>query len=107
MDPTEKRSSSVEKENSSGGKGGKLFSYKNRQATDRHEMINKYYELTITVVEFLAALLFLIGSIFFFYDKLMHAGTWMFVLGSVFFIIRPSVRLIREFHLASLPVDED
>ena len=107
MDPKEKRNSSSKQEDDSGKKGGKLFSFKNRQATERHEVINKYYELTITVVEFLAALLFLIGSIFFFYDKLMHAGTWMFVLGSVFFIIRPSVRLIREFHLASLPVDED
>lgn len=107
MDPTEKGNSSAENNDNSGRKEGKLFSYKNRQATNRHEMINKYYELTITVVEFLAALLFLVGSIFFFYDNLMHAGTWMFVMGSVFFIIRPAVRLIREFHLASLPVDED
>lgn len=84
----------------------KIFNYKNRQVSERHEQINGYYEMAITVVEFLAALLFLIGSVFFLYDALMYAGTWMFLIGSLFFIVRPTVRLMREFHLARLPRDE-
>ncbi len=87
-------------------KTGKWFRYGNRQASERHEKVNTYYEMAITVVEFLAALLFLVGSIFFFYKTLVYAGTWMFVVGSLFFIIRPTVRLLREFHLASLPLDK-
>jgi len=89
-----------------GRQKNKLFSYKNRQISERHDLINQYYELAITVIEFLAALLFLVGSVFFFYDRLVFAGTWMFVIGSVFFIIRPTIRLVRELHLANLPVDE-
>lgn len=85
---------------------GKIFANKNRQISERHESVNKYYELAITLVEFMAALLFLVGSIFFFSDRLMYIGTWMFVVGSVFFIIRPSVRLAREVHLASLPLNK-
>lgn len=83
-----------------------LFDYRNRQASERHQLINRYYEMTITVIEFLAGLLFLVGSIFFFFDRLVFAGTWMFVVGSFFFMVRPTIRLIREFHLANLPIDE-
>lgn len=89
-----------------GSKRNKLFNYSNRQASDRHERVNKYYEMAITVAEFLAALLFLVGSVFFFYETLKYFGTWMFVIGSTFFVIRPTVRLIREFHLANLPLEE-
>lgn len=86
---------------------GDLFNLKNREASDRHVEVNKIYEILITVVQFMAALLFLIGSIFFFYNNLRYIAIWMFVIGSTFFIIQPTIRLIREFHLAKLPLSSD
>jgi len=62
------------------------------------------YELYRTVVEFLAAVFFVIGSIFFFYESLLFAGTWLFLIGSILFAVRPTIRLLLELHLARLPV---
>jgi len=82
----------------------KLFDHALRSATPKHAEIVRKYELYRTVVEFLAALTFLLGSIFFFYQSLIYAGTWLFVVGSVLFAIRPTVRLLLELRLANLPV---
>lgn len=75
-----------------------------RTRSPRHAEITRRYEIGRTLVEFLAAVSFIIGSIFFFYPGLVYAGTWLFVIGSVLFAVRPTVRLALELHLASLPV---
>ena len=82
----------------------KLFDQDLRSASPSHAELVRRYELARTLVEFLAAVTFLIGSIFFFYDSLMFAGTWLFVVGSILFAVRPTVRLLLELHLARLPV---
>lgn len=56
------------------------------------------YELLYTLVDFAAALLFIIGSAMFFSEAWMEAGTWMFLIGSVFFAAKPTIRLVRELH---------
>lgn len=64
------------------------------------------YDMAYTLVDFLAALLFIVGSVFFFYDTLVYAGTWMFLVGSVFFAIKPSIRLGRELAVVRQVVRE-
>ncbi|TYC65852.1 cobalamin biosynthesis protein CobQ [Stappia sp. BW2] len=85
----------------------KLFDHRLRTASQTHVEIVRKYELYRTIVEFLAALTFLVGSIFFFYDSLIYAGTWLFVIGSVLFAVRPTVRLILELRLANLPIPSE
>jgi hypothetical protein len=85
----------------------KLFDHAIRTASPNHAEVVRKYELYRTVVEFLAALFFVIGSIFFFYDNLIFAGTWLFLIGSILFAVRPTVRLLLELRLANLPVPDE
>ncbi|HBS21036.1 MULTISPECIES: YrhK family protein [Thalassospira] len=80
----------------------KLFRSRRFDASSRHRQVYSAYEIAYTSVDWLAAVLFTIGSIMFLYDDLMKAGTWLFIIGSVCFALRPSIRLARELHLARL-----
>ena len=84
-----------------------MFSPELFTATPAHRRVYGRYELVYTTIDCVAALSFVIGSTFLFYDSLTHAGTWMFLIGSLCFAARPSVRFLREFHLARLPLPED
>lgn len=86
---------------------GRLFDIRSRTASKDHAEIVRCYELYRTLVEFLAALAFIVGSIFFFYESLIYAGTWLFLVGSVLFAVRPSIRLLLELRLANLPVPDE
>lgn len=66
-------------------------------------IIRRRYEAISIVNDFLIALWFLIGSVFFFYPAMETSGTWLFVLGSVQLLIRPTIRLARHIHLQRLP----
>lgn len=59
-------------------------------------------EIAYTVVDFGAAFCFVIGSIFFFYESLMIPGTWLFLVGSLLFAAKPSIRLWRELKLLEM-----
>ncbi|MFD2705720.1 YrhK family protein [Salibacterium lacus] len=59
----------------------------------------KRYTVLNTVNDFLIGLEFLIGSFFFFSEPLKDAGIWLFVIGSFQLIIRPTIRLVHDFHL--------
>lgn len=74
-----------------------------RWTSPRHEVIVRRYEIARTAIEFLAAVAFIVGSILFFYPALVYAGTWLFVIGSVLFAVRPTIRLALELHIARLP----
>lgn len=76
-------------------------------ATPRHAEVYGFYEKLYTVVDFIASSTFVVGSIFFFYESLTFSGTWLFLIGSVCFGLRPTVKLLREFHLARLPLPGD
>ncbi|AKI01046.1 YrhK-like protein [Hoeflea sp. IMCC20628] len=55
-----------------------------------------WFELAYTTVDVSAAVLFVAGSIMGFYDDWSTAGTWCFVIGSVCFALKPTLRIIRE-----------
>ncbi len=85
----------------------KIFDSRNRLHTKNHAEIVRSYEIIRTVIEFCAALCFVAGSVLFFYDDYIYAGTWLFVIGSLFFAFRPTIRLLLEFHLVNLPIPDE
>lgn len=84
-----------------------MFKPERFTATPHHRRIYSRYEKIYTAVDFTAAMTFVIGSILFFYPKLVVDGTWLFLLGSICFAVRPTVRLLRELHLAALPLPRE
>lgn len=57
------------------------------------------FEMLHTVADFVAALLFVVGSILFFFEQTMTTATWAFLGGSICFLLKPSIRLARELWL--------
>jgi hypothetical protein len=84
-----------------------LFSPENRDRSDRHREIWAAYEVAYTAVDFGAAISFVVGSVMFFFDSLQFAGTWLFLIGSILFAAKPSIRLARELRLAAIGDTED
>ena len=68
------------------------------------ELVIKQRHDTASIAnDFLIAIWFLIGSIFFFFPSLERAAAWLFVIGSFQFIVRPTIRLICHIHLQHIP----
>lgn len=65
-------------------------------------VIRQRYEVLSIVNDILIGVWFVIGSVFFFYESLAYAGTWLFLIGSVEMLIRPVIRLARRLHLQRL-----
>ncbi|MHA6802906.1 YrhK family protein [Salinifilum ghardaiensis] len=63
-------------------------------------VVRQRYEVVSIANDLLIGTWFLIGSLFFFSEALMTAGTWLFVLGSIEMLIRPTIRFVRRVHLA-------
>ncbi|MFN3250258.1 YrhK family protein [Roseibium album] len=82
----------------------KMFDHALRSASPDHPALVRKYELYRTIVEFLAALTFIVGSVLFFFPVLVYAGTWLFLIGSILFAVRPTIWLMLEPRLANLPV---
>ncbi len=72
--------------------------------TEKHGQVYDQYQTLYDAVDALAAIAFIIGSGLFFSESTKTAGTWLFLIGSVFFAIRPLIHLIRDMHMARLPV---
>ncbi len=70
-----------------------------REAAGR---IHDRYQTAFLVVDFAAALQFVVGSVFFFFPAWQTAGTWLFLIGSLCFAVKPSLRLARQLHLRRL-----
>jgi hypothetical protein len=60
------------------------------------------YQWTHLVVDFAAALMFVSGSIFFLYPGFQDTGSWLFLIGSLFFAMKPTIRLMRFLHIRRL-----
>ncbi|WP_039074588.1 MULTISPECIES: YrhK family protein [Bacillus] len=70
-----------------------------KQELKRYEQFfKKRYKILYTVNDFIIGALFLVGSFFFFYEQFKSAGTWLFVIGSLLLLIRPTIRLIHDVH---------
>ncbi|WP_417261236.1 YrhK family protein [Celeribacter sp.] len=79
-----------------------LFDNRNRTKSDETHRVYAAYELAHTLVDFGAAICFVIGSILFFYQDLQEAGTWLFLIGSLLFAAKPTLRLMREIKLLKM-----
>lgn len=66
-------------------------------------IIRRRYEVLSIANDFLIAIWFFVGSIFFLYPSLETKGTWLFILGSFQLMIRPTIRLAGYFHLQRIP----
>ncbi len=77
----------------------KLFRHRRPLANLREQEIYAAYELVYTLVDFTAAVCFVVGSVMFFDDSLERAAIWAFLVGSICFALKPTLRLIREVHL--------
>ena len=73
-------------------------------ASPRHAEVAGRYETVYTMVDFAAAVSFVIGSAFFFHDSLTLAADWLFLAGSFLFAVRPSVAVAQQIHLSRLPL---
>lgn len=79
-----------------------LFTRDHQHQTREHSKLYAGFEIAYTVVDFLAAVLFIVGSIFFFRESTTILATWLFLMGSVCFALKPTLRLIREVKLLRL-----
>jgi archaellum biogenesis protein FlaJ (TadC family) len=80
----------------------RLFQHKTRQETDESRRIYALFEIAYTIVDFIAAICFLIGSILFFYAQYETPAVWLFVIGSACFCLKPTIRMVREFKLLKM-----
>lgn len=78
----------------------RLFDPRNAQITPQQARRFAAFEVLHTIVDFLAAFLFIVGSVLFFFGQTQLAGTVCFLVGSFFFATKPTIRLIREMYLA-------
>lgn len=79
-----------------------LFHPTNPTRSPEHERIYALYAVIYTCVDFAAALLFVVGSVLFFWEASQTVATWMFVIGSLCFALKPTIRLYTEIRLMRL-----
>ncbi|HKJ12531.1 MAG TPA: YrhK family protein [Ornithinimicrobium sp.] len=60
------------------------------------------YEVISIVNDILIGLWFVVGSILFFFDSTVTAGTWLFLIGSIQLVVRPLIRLHRRVTLGRI-----
>ena len=76
-----------------------VFHPDNKRASERSKRYYARSELLYTLVDFGAALSFVVGSILFFWEATTGEATWMFLIGSILFAAKPTIRTWREVHL--------
>jgi hypothetical protein len=62
------------------------------------ERIRQLYFWIHLLADFGCGACFVFGSAFFFYPSLLNSATWMFLIGSILFAVKPTVRLGHELH---------
>jgi len=77
----------------------KFFQRDHRSKGPEHRKIYARFELAYTFADFMAAVLFIVGSIMFFSEAWTTFGTWLFLFGSILFATKPTLRLCREIYL--------
>ena len=76
-----------------------IFRHDRREASPATRRLYARFEIAHTIVDFSAALCFIIGSIMFFSEAWMTPATWFFTVGSFLFAMKPTLRLWREIKL--------
>ncbi|MDX1809973.1 MAG: YrhK family protein [Sulfurospirillaceae bacterium] len=59
------------------------------------------FEILYTAVDFMAAMAFTVGSVMFLYADLTYSAKWFFIIGSLLFAFKPTIRVVREIRLAT------
>ena len=77
----------------------KLFHHDNRPKGRAAHDLWARYEIAYTLVDFGAAFSFVVGSVLFFFDSTQIPATWLFLIGSILFAAKPTIRLVREIKL--------
>lgn len=71
-----------------------------RTEIDRLERkVHETYEWLHIANDAVAALLFLVGSVFFLYSSLEKTGTWLFICGSAQMTVGPMIRIANKLHV--------
>lgn len=73
-----------------------LFNPKNRTRSGDHRRVYALYEIWYTTVDFLAAGAFVLGSVLFLIPEPENFARWCFLVGSLLFAGKPTIRLARE-----------
>lgn len=84
-----------------------IFDSRRATASPRHVAVYGHYEKLYNLIDFLAAAAFVVGSALFFFPDRQELAAWAFLVGSILFAARPTVRVLREFHLARIPLPAD
>lgn len=79
-----------------------LFAPENRDRSERSRRFWAAFELAYTMIDFGAAICFIIGSMLFFYASLMTVGTWFFLVGSIMFAAKPALTFGCEIKPAAI-----
>lgn len=75
------------------------FRLENRERSEASRRLWALYEIAYAAADFTAAISFLVGSVLFFRAATDTAAIWLFVIGSFCFMLKPTIRLVRELHL--------
>lgn len=88
---------------------GQIFRDELSSLSPRHAELWRNYEVWYNLNDFAAGVLFVVGSVLFFWPSTTGTATWLFLVGSVLFCVRPGIRLIRDLHLSRISQagDED
>ena len=75
--------------------------------TPAHMALFWRYQVVRTLVDFGAAVCFVIGSAFFFFRSTTTEADWLFLVGSILFALKPTIDVVRSLHLNRLPGQQD
>ena len=67
-------------------------------ARDRLQRLRDIYALLHLIADFIAGLTFTIGSVLFFWPSTEQPGVWLFLIGSLLFAAKPTLRLLHGLH---------
>lgn len=79
----------------------RMFNYHDPAQTEQRKRIYAAFELWYTIVDVGAAVSFLAGSLLFLSEDTKTVGTYLFIGGSVLFLLKPAIRLTREANYAA------
>jgi hypothetical protein len=69
-------------------------------------VVRRRYRALSIANDVLIALWFLAGSIMLLFPSWKETGTWLFIVGSAQFFLRPCIRLAHLVHLRRMPTSE-
>lgn len=69
-------------------------------------VVRRRYRALSIANDFLIALWFLVGSVMLLWPAWKEVGTWLFIVGSAQFLLRPLLRLAHLVRLRRIPASE-